>query len=276
MKTQSWRELLNPYKLCVDELMVKFNHLKDEYMDMDQYSPVEQVQGRVKSISSIIDKAHKKNVPLDKVEEEIDDIAGIRVICQFVEDIYSVVDIIRERQDIVIKEEKNYINQMKESGYRSYHIIADYTVETLEGHKKVQVEIQIRTLAMNFWSTIEHSLQYKYQGAMPLDVRKRLSKSADAIIILDQEMSAIRNEIVAAQSSFNVKASLVADIITNIHNLSKTLTEEELVIIQKEFNEVYEKQDMGLLDDFNSKLDKIAEAYHSQSLSSINDFTFKN
>ncbi|NLJ89261.1 MAG: GTP pyrophosphokinase family protein [Clostridiales bacterium] len=275
METQLWREILSPYELCVDEIMVKFNHLIDEFKNKGEYSPIEQVQGRVKSISSIIDKAQKKNVPLDRIEEEIDDIAGIRIICQFVEDIYAVVDIIRQRKDMIIKEEKDYINHMKKSGYRSYHLIVYYTVETLSGHKQVQVEIQIRTLAMNFWSTIEHSMQYKYKGAVPLDIRRRLSRAADAVIILDQEMSAIKNEIKEAQDSFRMKASMVADILTNIHSLSKVIDEEELNEIQKEFDSIYKDQNMEELAKFNQKLDKIAESYHLQSLSSINNFGFR-
>ena len=276
MKTQLWREILDPYKLCVDEIMVKFNHLIDEYNKRDEYSPIEQVQGRVKSISSIIDKSHKKNVPLERIEPEIDDIAGIRIICQFVEDIYTVVEMIRNRKDMRVKEEKDYINHMKKSGYRSYHIIVYYTVETLKGHKEVQVEIQIRTLAMNFWSTIEHSLQYKYQRDIPFDIKKRLSKSADAIIVLDQEMSAIRNEIVEAQSSFSYKASMVADVLTNIHNLSEFISEDEVSKIQEEFFAIYKAQGVEELNEFNEKLDKIAARFQAQSLLSINDFKFKN
>lgn len=275
METQLWREMLDPYRLCVDELMVKFNHLIDEYRNIDEYSPIELVQGRVKSIASIIDKAHQKNIPFSRIEEEVDDLAGIRIICQFVEDIYAVVDTIRNRKDMVIKEEIDYINHMKKSGYRSYHLIVYYTVETLKGHKQVQVEIQIRTMAMNFWSTIEHSLQYKYQGSMPLDVRRRLSRAADAVIILDNEMSAIRGEIMEAQNTFGFKAGMVADILTNMHNLDKILSDDEIKNIQNEFESVYQGQNLEDLESFNNKLDKIAEHNHLQSMTSINDFNFK-
>ena len=167
MKIQLWREILDPYALAVDELVVKFNHIIEEYRNAGVYSPIEQVTGRVKTISSILEKAHKKNIPLDDIEKEIDDIAGIRIICQFVEDIYKVVDIIRQRSDMIIKCENDYIKDRKKSGYRSYHITVYYDVETLKGTRRLQVEIQIRTLAMNFWATIEHSLQYKYKQNMP-------------------------------------------------------------------------------------------------------------
>ena len=94
MEIQLWKDILNPYELAVEELLVKFNHLIKEYQDRGMYSPMEQVCGRVKSISSILDKAQKKNIEVDKIEEQLDDIAGIRIICQFVEDIEKVADLI--------------------------------------------------------------------------------------------------------------------------------------------------------------------------------------
>ena len=121
MEIQLWKDILNPYELAVEELLVKFNHLIKEYQDRGMYSPMEQVCGRVKSISSILDKAQKKNIEVDKIEEQLDDIAGIRIICQFVEDIEKVADLIRNRSDMQVVTEKDYINHMKSSGYRSYH-----------------------------------------------------------------------------------------------------------------------------------------------------------
>ena len=176
MEIQLWREILEPYALAIDELVVKFNHIIDSYRKMGNYSPIEQVHGRLKSISSILEKCQKKEIDFRNFEEYIEDIAGIRIICQFVEDIDKVVDIIRHRSDMRIKTEKDYVNHIKESGYRSYHIIVYYCVESLHGPKELRVEIQIRTLAMNFWATIEHSLQYKYKKNMPESLRKRLHK----------------------------------------------------------------------------------------------------
>lgn len=135
MEIQLWKDILNPYELAVEELLVKFNHLIKEYQDRGMYSPMEQVCGRVKSISSILDKAQKKNIEVDKIEEQLDDIAGIRIICQFVEDIEKVADLIRNRSDMQVVTEKDYINHMKSSGYRSYHMIVSYPVETFSGTK---------------------------------------------------------------------------------------------------------------------------------------------
>ena len=104
----------------------------------------------------------RKHIPMERMEEELEDIAGVRIICQFEEDIETVASLIQKRSDMVIKSEKNYLKHIKQSGYRSYHLIIYYTVDTIKGPKKLQAEIQIRTMAMNFWATIEHSLHYKY------------------------------------------------------------------------------------------------------------------
>lgn len=266
MEIQLWREILDPYALAVDELVVKFNHIIEEYKKKGEYSPIEQVNGRVKTISSILEKAQKKNIPLSDIEDKMEDMAGIRIICQFVEDIEKVVEIIKMRTDMEIKSEKDYLTNMKPSGYRSYHMIIYYKVETLKGTKQVQAEIQIRTLAMNFWATIEHSLQYKYKENMPEQIRARLTKAADAIISLDQEMSTVRDEIMDAQNSFKIKANMVADILTNIQNLYKVANKREVVKIQDEFFKIYESGDLEQLERFNRELDKISEGYRAQSL----------
>ncbi len=146
MEIQLWREILTPYDLAVKELIVKFEHLIYEYRSQGLYSPIEQVTGRVKTIASILDKAQKKKIPVSEVEERFVDIAGVRIICQFVEDIPKVVQIIRRRTDMEVIKERDYIHHMKDSGYRSYHVIVNYEVQTLHGNKKIKVEIQILSL----------------------------------------------------------------------------------------------------------------------------------
>ena len=200
MEIQKWREILIPYELAVSELEIKFNHMIKESRMVGRYSYIEQVHGRVKTLSSILDKAKRKGIDVEEVTEKICDIAGIRLICQFVEDIEKVVQIIRERSDMEIVEEIDYVKESKPSGYRSYHIVVLYEVITIYGKKKVYVEIQIRTLAMNFWSTIEHSLQYKYSENLPDYIRARLLASAQAVVDLDKEMSMIREDIMISSS----------------------------------------------------------------------------
>ncbi|MCD7825608.1 MAG: GTP pyrophosphokinase family protein [Clostridiaceae bacterium] len=265
METQLWRERLAPYRLAVDELVVKFNHVKQQYQDARMYSPIELVSGRLKRVSSILDKMRRKGVELSQMEEKIEDIAGIRLICQFVDDIDTVVEIIRQREDLVIKTEKDYITKSKPSGYRSYHIIAYYVVQTINGPKRLEVEIQIRTMAMNFWSTIEHSLQYKYREHMPDDLRERLLRAADAVDVLDNEMSSVRDEIMDAQNSNRQKATIISDILNNIENLYYVANEREVTKIQNEFFQIYRQDDITLLKRFNKQLDIIAETYRAQN-----------
>lgn len=266
MEIQLWRNLLSPYELAVSELVLKFEHLILELRERGLYSPIEQVSGRVKSVSSILDKMQRKQIPLERMEEDVEDIAGIRIICQFEEDIDAMAAIIGNRDDMTVKSEKNYLKHIKQSGYRSYHLIVYYQVETIDGPKKLQVEIQIRTLAMNFWATIEHSLQYKYKGNMPPHVAERLSKAADAINSLDHEMSSVRNEIMDAQNSSQMQSNLVADILSNIESLYKVSNKREVMKIQDEFLRVYETNDLHQLERFQRQLDIIAEGYRAQAV----------
>lgn len=266
MEIQLWRKILNPYELAVKEITTKFNHLIKEHRDLGQYSPIEQIEGRVKSISSILDKCQKKNLELSEIEEKIEDIAGVRIICQFVEDIDRVVEIIRNRKDMEVKREKDYIRKSKESGYRSYHMVVYYEVDTLEGSKKIQVEVQIRTMAMNFWATVEHSLQYKYKTHIPEHINRRLTSAAEAIIMLDQEMSNVRSEIMDAQNSFRIQANIVADILNNIQNLYEVANKREIEKIQDEFYRIYAMNNLEQLQRFEKQLDVIAEGYRAQNL----------
>ena len=266
MEMQLWRSILCPYELAVRELIVKFEHIISEHRENDLYSPIEQVSGRVKSVSSILEKMQRKHIPMERMEEEVEDIAGIRIICQFEEDIETVASLIQNRSDMTIKSEKNYLKHVKQSGYRSLHLIIYYTVETLNGPRKLQAEIQIRTMAMDFWATIEHSLQYKYKGDMPPHVAERLTNAADAIILLDQEMSSVRDEIMDAQNSSQMQSNLVKDILNNIENLYRVSSEREITKIQTEFLRVFHTKDLKQLERFHRQLDIIAEGYRAQAV----------
>ncbi|KMK77306.1 GTP pyrophosphokinase [Alkalihalobacillus pseudalcaliphilus] len=202
---RKWEILLAPYNQAVDELKVKLRGVREQYLKSSKHTPIEFVTGRVKPISSIIDKASRKNIPLDRLEQELQDIAGVRIITQFVEDIETVVELIRNRKDFEVVEEINYISEKKPSGYRSYHMILKYPVQTIDGEKNVLVELQIRTMAMNFWATIEHSLRYKYRGEIPQDILMKLQRSSEVAFLLDEEMSIIREEVREAQQIVTAK-----------------------------------------------------------------------
>ena len=199
---KDWDLFLWPYQQAVSELKVKFRSLRQSFLNKGEHSPIEFVVGRVKTVDSIKEKMTRRVIAPEVIENDMQDIAGIRIMCQFVDDIYRVVDLIDERQDMQVVEERDYIQNAKPSGYRSYHMVIEYSVFLPDGPKKIIAEIQIRTLAMNFWATVEHTLNYKYQGKYPEDISKRLKTTAEAAYKLDEEMSSIKDEVQEAQRIF--------------------------------------------------------------------------
>lgn len=199
---KDWDLFLWPYQQTVSELKVKFRSLRQSFLNKGEHSPIEFVVGRVKTVDSIKEKMTRRVIAPDVIENDMQDIAGIRIMCQFVDDIYRVVDLIHQRQDMQVIEERDYIQNAKPSGYRSYHMVIEYSVFLPDGPKKIIAEIQIRTLAMNFWATVEHTLNYKYQGKYPEDISKRLKSTAEAAYKLDEEMSSIKDEVQEAQRIF--------------------------------------------------------------------------
>lgn len=199
---KDWDLFLWPYQQAVSELKVKFRSLRQSFLNKGEHSPIEFVVGRVKTVDSIKEKMTRRVIAPEVIENDVQDIAGIRIMCQFVDDIYRVVDLIHERQDMQVVEERDYIQNAKPSGYRSYHMVIEYSVFLPDGPKKIIAEIQIRTLAMNFWATVEHTLNYKYQGKYPEDISKRLKTTAEAAYKLDEEMSSIKDEVQEAQRIF--------------------------------------------------------------------------
>lgn len=263
MEMINWKQELIAYNQATDELYVKFQNIKKSFVDLDEHSPIEDISIRVKSIDSILDKATKRDIPMSKIFKFVEDIAGVRITCKFVEDIYRVVQIIRERdgKDLSVVEEEDYIKNTKQSGYRSYHITILYPVVTARGLEEVPCEIQIRTMAMNFWATIEHSLRYKYSGNMPDNIKEKLQNCAEASFILDTEMSTIRTEIIQAERVIQTKEHLVAEILKYVQNLYCIGKFEEANDINKKFIEIYEDTDIEKLKTFRDNVRVVAELY---------------
>ncbi|WP_123041197.1 GTP pyrophosphokinase [Cohnella candidum] len=254
MDGRDWGKFLLPYQQAVEELKIKFKSLRKELKARDEYAPIEFVTGRVKRISSILEKARRLNVPLDRIETGIEDIAGIRIMCQFVDDIRKVAEMIRQRKDMMLVYEKDYVTNYKDSGYRSHHLIVEYPVQTSLGSMPVLAEIQIRTLAMNFWATIEHSLNYKYKEQLPPHVRERLRAAAEAASLLDTEMSSIRQEIVDAQQEFEESAGTVRNVLNAIQELYFFRKIREAAQFQLRFNELWEQEDIRGLKDLSAEI----------------------
>lgn len=260
MAIKSWKEFLTPYEQAVAELKVKLRSIRKEYRRKNEYSPIEFVTGRVKEVSSILEKATKYSIPVDRVQYEMEDIAGIRIMCQFVDDIDKVVELLRDRKDMQILYEKDYVRNVKPSGYRSYHVVIKYPVYMADGQKEILAEFQIRTLAMNFWATIEHSLNYKYKKNLPRDIQLKLKSAADAAFTLDEEMLEIKDEIMDAQKLFEVKSDIITTVMNGILTLISIGKVGEAARHQMTLNKLLEDGEVwelnSLLDSVNRDLDK--------------------
>jgi len=268
MSEINWEEMLLPYEQAVHELTVKFRCLRDGFETLGLSSPIESVEGRVKRVASILEKAKRKDVSLREIEEKIEDIAGIRIICRFVEDITRVVRLIEERDglDMEILKEHDYVSNMKESGYRSYHLTIRYPVVTALGKTFVLCEIQIRTMAMNFWAVIEHSLRYKYEGMMPDEIKRRLVRSADAAFLLDKEISEIRQDIIRAEREVMNRENVVNELITNIQLLYRVAPLDDAERVNLEFMGLYDGGgDDEQFVELNRRVRVMAESYRMKN-----------
>ncbi|NFS10711.1 GTP pyrophosphokinase family protein [Clostridium botulinum] len=261
MAINDWKSFLMPYEQAVEELKVKLKSIRKEYRRKNEYSPIEFVTGRVKEVSSILEKANKFEIPIDQVRYELEDIAGIRIMCQFVDDITKVVELLRGRKDMQILYEKDYVRNVKESGYRSYHMIIKYQVNMAEGPVDILAEFQIRTLAMNFWATIEHSLNYKYKQNIPTQLKEKLKSSADVAFKLDEEMLQIKDEIKDAQKLFEVKSSIISNIMNSLLTLSSLGKEAEAARHEKTLNKLIQYGEIWELDNLLFYVKKDVEKY---------------
>ncbi|MGT2749993.1 GTP pyrophosphokinase [Streptococcus orisasini] len=210
-----WEEFLDPYIQAVGELKIKFRGIRKQFHKQNRHSPIEFVTGRVKPIESIKEKMVLRGIKKENLVQDMQDIAGLRIMVQFVDDVDEVLELLRQRKDMKVVQERDYINNLKPSGYRSYHVVIEYPVDTINGQKIILAEIQIRTLAMNFWATIEHSLNYKYHGEFPDDIKKRLERTARIAFQLDEEMRQIRDDIKEAQLLFDTEKRKLNDGVGN-------------------------------------------------------------
>ena len=262
MEYEKWDEVLAPYNNAVEELKVKFKNIRKEFLTKGEYSPIEFVTGRTKKIASIVSKAKRLNI--QDIEAEMEDIAGIRIMCQFVEDIYTLVDLIKARTDMTVIYEKDYITNFKDSGYRSYHVIIKYPINSIAGSKEILCEIQIRTLAMNFWATIEHSLKYKYEHYIPETLAVRLRRAADAAFLLDQEMSEIREDIMKAQVMYQVKSVTLRDVLDKIQELYNVGETHKAIKYQRRLDKIDNERDITEILQLKKEIDSLLQEYKNK------------
>ena len=262
MAIQNWKDFLTPYDQAVSELKVKLRSIRKEFRRKNEYSPIEFVTGRVIEVSSILEKANKYSIPVDRIQYEMEDIAGIRIMCQFVDDIDTVVNIIRNRKDMQVLYEKDYVSNVKPSGYRSYHVVIRYPINMADGQKDILAEFQIRTLAMNFWATIEHSLNYKYKKNLPKDIQFKLKRAADAAFTLDEEMLEIKDEIKDAQTLFEVKSDIISTIMNSILNLISIGKVAEASRYQISLNKLIEEGEVWELNNLLRAVQRDIDKYN--------------
>lgn len=192
-----YRKMQLLYQSALKEIGTKLEILNDEFKFVHKYNPIEHIESRMKSEESIVRKLMKKgqDITVENIEKYIDDVAGIRVICSFTPDIYRIVDMISNQDDIEVVKTKDYMVNPKPSGYRSYHMIVKVPIFLSDTVVPTRVEIQIRTVAMDFWASLEHKIYYKYDGHAPEYIRSELRECADMISYLDSKMLAINEEI---------------------------------------------------------------------------------
>ena len=185
------------YEFAVDEVLTKVSILQREFLHLRQYNPIEHVSSRVKTPESILDKAKRKGCEpsLDSIREQLTDIAGVRITCSFIADTYAVLDALTSQDDIRVLEVKDYIANPKPNGYKSLHAIIEIPVFLSTGAVPVAVEVQIRTIAMDFWASLEHKIFYKYQGTVPDNLVADLAAAADAADSLDRRMEQLHAEV---------------------------------------------------------------------------------
>ena len=185
------------YQAAIREVQTKLEILDDEFQMRHQRNPIHHMQSRMKSIPSMMDKLRRKQLELSiaSAVDHLTDIAGIRVICSYVQDVYTVANLLIGQDDVHLVRVRDYIQQPKENGYRSLHMIVEVPVFLAEGRVMVPVEVQIRTIAMDFWASLEHSLRYKAADSVPEEISAELKQAAVDIAALDQRMQSIHDRV---------------------------------------------------------------------------------
>ncbi|MGV9822084.1 GTP pyrophosphokinase [Nocardia xishanensis] len=189
------------YQFVISELMTKINILKDEFTYIHNYSPIEHVRSRLKSPESILHKLQRKNIPvtLTDIRKNIVDIAGVRITCSFIQDTYRLADMLTSQSDVTVTEVRDYIANPKPNGYKSLHILLELPVFMSDRVEHVPAELQIRTIAMDFWASLEHKIYYKYGGDIPEELLAELTDAADAANRLDMRMEHLHERVAAAR-----------------------------------------------------------------------------
>ena len=219
------------YESALKEMETRVKVLSDEFHVLHKYNPIEHVKTRIKSPESICKKLTKKGFEVNSKNliEQLDDIAGMRIICSFIPDIYNIVSMIENSSDINVLCKKDYITYPKESGYSSYHLIVSVPVNFSSGTVDVKVEIQIRTMAMDFWASLEHKIKYKYSSAVPEGISNELKECSKMINVLDRRMSLLGSNLI---EELEQDLAQIKDVVEN-STIENTLISSSSCMIMK-------------------------------------------
>jgi putative GTP pyrophosphokinase len=196
-EAEEWSRVLLLYDAALKEINTKLEILNNEFKLAHQYNPIEHITSRIKTPQSIAKKLRHngRELTIENIVKYINDVAGIRIICTFTSDIYRIADLIAKQNDIKVLKVKDYIMCPKENGYTSYHMIVSIPVFLSNMTVDTKVEIQIRTIAMDFWASLEHKIYYKFEGNAPEHIRKELKECSEIVAYLDQKMLSLNEEL---------------------------------------------------------------------------------
>ena len=201
------------YEAAIREINARLQTLDDEFSLKHQHNPIHHLESRVKSLNSVVRKLHEAGTPIsvDNAKKTLHDIAGVRVVCRYVDDIYRIADLLLKQDDISLILEKDYIRRPKPNGYRSLHIVVDVPVYMSQGKLYIPVEIQIRTVAMDFWATLEHGIRYKATDEVPQRIVDELRNCADVITETDYKMQEIFRALQMVHDKTDVTAEAIVE-----------------------------------------------------------------
>lgn len=197
----SWETVIFLYNSALKEVGTKLEILNDEFRHIHNYNPIEYIKSRIKKPESIVKKLKRNNYDstIDNMVNHVNDIAGIRLVCSFTSDIYRLAEMIGRQNDLTVVSVKDYIKNPKESGYKSYHMLVTVPIFLTDRVIDTKVEIQIRTIAMDFWASLEHKIYYKFEGDAPEYISRDLRECAGIVSMLDAKMLSLNEAILQAK-----------------------------------------------------------------------------
>ena len=196
-QVDQWKSVMFLYDSALKEINTKIEILNNEFVHIYNYNPIDHIKSRLKTPDSIVKKLKRYGfeVTIDNMVEKLSDIAGIRIICSFTSDIYQIAEMITKQSDVTVLYVKDYIKNPKPNGYKSYHMVVTIPIYLTDGPVDTKVEIQIRTIAMDFWASLEHKIYYKFEGNAPAYLQQELKACADVVNMLDVKMFSLNQAI---------------------------------------------------------------------------------